>query len=975
MNKKSSKIKKLHNFEKITNSNKTKKETNDISSQNMTFLKRSSSGFNIIIPRHDQKLNNQTLILLNKRDIKIKNKLMFSLPNSGNVTEIVKKEEKEENNNVIKVNTKIWKNNSPRLNNSMISKNNFLGESINEKSRNNTSKKKLEPKKCNIKNIKKNISSIPNTFFLSFLIKKLKKVIYSKHFELIKQIYFVKNKKFQKNVVSKKLGNKSKINQTSSFKNKINNNYKKENNLNHKNNLKNNNCLFLYDKLGINILGTQPSKQKKINENDLSIQKNKKLKNNVISISPKKNSNKKENQKKKMKRTNINSTEIKPKTLFNYHNNILQENSRMENKNKTINSKQNIKESKKIKKGKKGDIKYSETETHIKNNSNKTEIINQYRQYLFGKNKTIKYKLNGDIIHEKIQKDSKIENINNFQYIINTFQTIKNSFHLWKSSATKQKILNSLIYRSKLNKFLAKCKSIFIKKLLEMIKMCVLFKYFCKLKDKYYRWIIIKNLKIINNKSIRNINIPVQNMNKCDIINNININNYIYSDYNKFIKQKNNNSLVVSKLICSKNKKDDLIQDVNELRKNINIFENQTFNINFTERKQINNDYNNYILFSQSERTLHNNIKRNDENTYFKTCQVNKNNKNITIKDISDFNTKDIDRKIQSKKSYKNMIDQVNQLRMVINLVELHKAKTINLYECFNKWLILTKLNNKENNPQLLRSFSNGNDNNKEKYSKNTYSKKLKNVAFSSKKKDKIKQEADKYTPIKEIKNFRSNTAEKIPYFNYCNISNAINLKENKNNYNINSFELINGNHNNIKNNYVYHKKIINMSNLSCINNCFLDNNYFNNNITMNLTSTSFYSKNTENLNKHKFIEEKKISLKNIKRIEEREINFSLYKRNNSDDNINKLKESNIKNNNSNINNDILFNECNNTKFNNNNKVNLIKNKGIYLENFNTNERNKSCEHKKIKLDKFMNLNQKKNYNFSFSFLESKYIM
>jgi hypothetical protein len=243
----------------------------------------------------------------------------------------------------------------------------------------------------------------------------------------------------------------------------------------------------------------------------------------------------------------------------------------------------------------------------------------------------------------------------------------------------------------------------------------------------------------------------------------------------------------------------------------------------------------------------------------------------------------------------------------------------------------------------------------------NRYNKKITNVAFSSKKSDK-KEDSDNYTPVKEIKNFRSITTGKIPYYDYCKSSNMINSKANTNkvNININSFKLIETNNNNINNNYIYHKKKVNISNISGINNCFLENNnIINKNISMNLTNTSYYCNKMFDLNKPKFIEEKKVSLKKLNRIEEREINFALYKIKNLKKTVETPKKDIPKSKN-----EILINS--NIKIKNNNESDLIENCGL----------NRTKSFNLINRKNFIEFNDNtKICDSSFSFLRNKFIL
>ena len=969
----------------------------------MMLLKSSSSCLNSITSRYDK--NNKTINLNIKRDLQTKKELISSF------LKIKEKNKEKENNNVIKVNIKMWNNNSPRLNCGIVNNSTYskirdkIGDSTISKFSINSSNKKSNKKNHNYKNIKNNTLFIQNKFLLTektnYFIKKLKKIIYRIIFELIKQKYYMKNNKLQKKTFLNKSSNKK----NASFKTRINNKDKEKIKIIQNNKKKDNNPLFLYNMLGINILGTQPSQKSNIKQNGSSKQKRKKIKEFSQSNSQKKYINKKENYKKKIIQSNTNSID-KIKKNYKLKNEILTDKKQKKeiekkiNKINIINSNPNISELKESKDEKNKGVKYYNTENY--NGINNTKHFNNIKSgKLFGnnfleKNKYLKNKKDiKNIIYEEIQNTENGTNFNNISNNSNNLCSIKNTFNLWKSLVIKKKVLISFIYKSKLDKFIMKIKNIIIKNVFKVINIFLLYKYFLENRDKNFKWNIMKNLDEIQNQSGKNINKQIKEINKYDIINNININNYIYSDYNKFIKLKHKNSGFASKLIFSKNRKDNLIEDLNEKIKNLNLFENKNQNIKFNNsNKQKYNNFTNYIFFSQTDRS-YNDIKSNlfldnfinDDTMNLKS--INNKTKNLNIKNISNFNINN-EEHIKSQRISNNRINQINQLRMVLNLIEKHKIKNINLYESFQKWNLITKINSRKNNQEIFWSFSNiNNKSNKKntpaKYSNSTYNKKLKNVSYSSKKLVKVKQDSNKDSPSKEIKNYRSNTFGKIPYFNYCNSSNAINYIEINNNTNVNSFEINEKNYtNNISNKYIYHKKIINLSNVSAFNNCFFENKNFTNNISMDLANNTFYNNKTNSLNKPKFIEEKKIRLKKVNKIEEREVNFALFKKSNDKDNNIYLNKSNVNSIYQNSNKEILFNNIN---FTNDNKIykNIINqihtNYKKYKDNFEKfknnkikecyNKRTRSSDLKKIK--NLIKMNIIKNPNSSFSNFKTKF--
>ena len=404
----------------------------------------------------------------------------------------------------------MWKNNSSRLNNEIFSNNVFskfrdkIFDSNNMKSLLDASIKKSNRKKYNANNIKYNISSKQNKFFLTqkidFFIKKVKKLIYRKIFELIKSKYNSKNNLFKKGKNSFKTNNKIKERKTESFKKNIKTKIKENFNDIKKTKMKNNNPLFLYNNLGLNILGTQPSKESIIKKYESSVRKRKINGNNFIPNSDKKYITKNKNN--KIAVISKNSKDTKGKKINNFEKNVLSQ----KNTNKRFDGKIEIKPNPKLDKSNviqnehKGRIKYYNTEifSKIVNTNYSKDKIEQIEKMLlkrnFEKNKNIKVKKNlNDIIFDDDKNSENIQNLENDETItINNNKFIKNSFFYWKSSVIKQKIVDSLFYKAKFDKIMNKINNIIIGKIKKVINICVLFKYFQKYKDKYFRWKIIK---------------------------------------------------------------------------------------------------------------------------------------------------------------------------------------------------------------------------------------------------------------------------------------------------------------------------------------------------------------------------------------------------------------------------------------------------------------------------------------------------
>jgi hypothetical protein len=353
------------------------------------------------------------------------------------------------------------------------------------------------------------------------------------------------------------------------------------------------------------------------------------------------------------------------------------------------------------------------------------------------------------------------------------------------------------------------------------------------------------------------------------------------------------------------------------------------------------------------------------------------------------------------------LIDQVNQLRMVFNLLEQHENKNTSIYECFHRWLYDTKLGQKIKNKCLFWSFT-GNNNCYnifdegsqvyQKYSVNTYKGKDYNNGFSVKKNSITSIEIGKYTPVRGIKSFRSKTSQKgsdtHKIFGYNDTKEIINKNSNMIK---NSSSLINNYSNKSSVNMVYHKKkLINPNILGINNNCFLEyntNTYTNNsyllnfdnyemktykkcfyknkinnfsNIEVNNSINSFYldnyNKGNFNVNPneyksslyipHDYIQEKKIEIKKMNKIEEKEINFAQYRRNKSYNKISKVVPQYDENKDNNIEGKKLNLYLNENKSDKNNNVKINEIKIIYRKgkNFMNNFNSNISYNKKIKI-------------------------
>lgn len=422
----------------------------------------------------------------------------------------------------------------------------------------------------------------------------------------------------------------------------------------------------------------------------------------------------------------------------------------------------------------------------------------------------------------------------------------------------------------------------FIQIIFQTFKLLFMKIYFAKYKDIINRNKILNKLKLyfLNRKSINTLLNPNNNNFSCvtlqrgDIINNININNFI-----NYSKDEINN--LIPKI------KDDynLVSSSVKLNSNTHSYFKSTMpylNIN-----SINNIGKINIM------------KNNFEINKYPQVYLNQKNE-ILSKGI--------------------LVDQTNQLRMVFNLLEQHSYgnsdNISSLLNYFKKWKKLSENNvsNKKSKNFSLNykkiTIQNKNKKNKQNYERNSNKniippnnaiKKadVEKVKYSKKPINEIS--CNKYVKINNSKNtFKiryantvrgsENTNTKIRYIDHANKIRSDNISDLSNNkYKLNS-EII------------YQKKILN----------------YNNNQTSNLTNDKYY------LHKSIISESKLNNYKNNNKIEEREVHFNSL----SSNKITNYKQ--IKNNNINIVYNDNFNIFDNNT--NGNKNNINKNADIQFK-------------------------------------------
>ena len=262
-------------------------------------LKKSSSFNNSIISGYESNYrNNKEINIDNKRDLLFKNNIFFSSSDLGNISYIIYKKEKNRkkinnenkfggqillrnninfkidiNNSiqqVIKVNTRIGNEKTPKTQKKLLNNNSKRKINLNNKNKskiyNTNSHSNIGQNKNIIKNIKYNISLTQKKFYINekicFLRKKLKKIILFKIFMLIKKKCKSQNKKHKINekinITNKKQSFdkiKSRLN-LSSKKNIKSKNKDKKNNL-FKQSIKSDNPFILFGNIGMIIPATQ----------------------------------------------------------------------------------------------------------------------------------------------------------------------------------------------------------------------------------------------------------------------------------------------------------------------------------------------------------------------------------------------------------------------------------------------------------------------------------------------------------------------------------------------------------------------------------------------------------------------------------------------------------------------------------------------------------------------------------------------
>ena len=495
---------------------------------------------------------------------------------------------------------------------------------------------------------------------------------------------------------------------------------------------------------------------------------------------------------------------------------------------------------------------------------------------------------NQNISEDKASKVSSLDN-NSKKHFKNKNLIKQIFFHLWKEYIDKNKILRKFIDLSKflyqINHY-KKMNSLknSIQNLMEIQSKEKLFKYFLVLIFKMiiniFKKIYIhktnnnmREIKILKKNNLNNILTNLKK-GKTDIINNININNYInYEDDN--LKRKAQSPYL--KIMESKTNNNNSNCDYYNKNKRY------TFANSNSEK---------YIDFSRATNSNNYTYRNKDEELIsikiYNDDVENENNNIIHINNeiLKKNNSGYLNNKILAENDEKSgggvIIDQINQLKMVFNLIERHTFNnkiSLTLLDCFNKWKLyslnnIKSLKKKTITPRIsekiinLKPFQSSNivNNNiqnnssniplKKNFSLSKMSPKIINVINVQNFNENNNYNYNfKYMPIKDIPIYSIKPRHSFAYNNTDTINNLNNLNneinnigknsikynninENmRNNLNTTSFMMLNDNKQ-INSNIIYHKKKLGST--------FINNNInfnFNNNLD-NFVNNSNYDSN-----------------------------------------------------------------------------------------------------------------------------------
>ena len=330
--------------------------------------------------------------------------------------------------------------------------------------------------------------------------------------------------------------------------------------------------------------------------------------------------------------------------------------------------------------------------------------------------KNINYDISINNSYQLIKEEnSNISKLNSIDINSNKNLLKQIYFHFWKEFVDKKFILQKLINFSKFLYHINHYRKIIslknsIQQLIEIQNKEKLYQYFISLIFKIIINIFKKIFIYKNNNDMREIKIFRKNdlnhilkdfgRGKGDIINNININNYIHYD-DCIIKRKEQNSNLLSKIIDIKTNNNNSKYDYYSGKKRYTITNsNSEKYIDFSRQTISNNISNINTNRTKNEEIIavkiyNDNIENENENDNKNIIQIN----NEILKKNNSGYLNNILAKNNQESGEGVIIDQINQLKMVFNLLERHTTKNNNktiytLFDCFNKWKLYSSINN-----------------------------------------------------------------------------------------------------------------------------------------------------------------------------------------------------------------------------------------------------------------------------------------
>ena len=492
------------------------------------------------------------------------------------------------------------------------------------------------------------------------------------------------------------------------------------------------------------------------------------------------------------------------------------------------------------------------------------------------KNNNKNYQVGCFIIKENNSTISKVSQLNKNSYEKEKNITVNKYFYFWKKSIDRKNIFSKI---SKITKFLK-----YLKIYLLQNSMKILIRAYAKDKFyKYIKWITIKliinimkrideykkkNMKEIKIVKINKYNNILFNFNRekrnGDIKNKNNINSYIYYDDTKLLSKRK-----------ARNK--NLLLWMTEFK----TFNNNSQMDHFEARLTLSNSISDKLI-NINKKSIKNYVEQITPKIYHRNESEKKYNKNYSYNNSGFLSHKMINGYNGEKMGNGVIVDQINQLKMVFNLLEQHNSKnkrqkSYTILDYFKKWKLFSlnykknkSVDMKLNTPKINEKIINLKPFQASKYVRNSMSDNP--IDFSLNKNFGSNKMSPKIVNVINVQNFNENNNynysfkyipnKDIPIYpqkqrNICSHNNIdklnsdlnnLNNNENnnigeKNNVDLNSTSFLIPNKNrHLNQKIIYHKKKLNQN---FINNNFEPNN--NINTIVNPDYNNYYKCNPKN--------------------------------------------------------------------------------------------------------------------------------